>query len=149
MEYKFKSIFDREREYTIDTEEPLNLYNTFALSIKKIDKNDKSFGYDNIDCVLKYSKRGTLDGKTIDLDSTNFDGYSMLLERYKKKSCLSMGEAIELVSEKSTNEYENTTLDIAQTELKLAFEEYVRESGIMDALFKCFLNGVSYGKRKR
>ena len=48
MEYRFKSLFDREKEYVIETEEPLHLYNEFSISIRKVDKESKSFSVDNI-----------------------------------------------------------------------------------------------------
>ena len=60
MIYKFRSFFNRDNDYTIVSDEPLELYNDFSLSIKKIDNENKSYSYDNIDCVLKYGHRGTL-----------------------------------------------------------------------------------------
>ena len=52
MEYRFKSLFDREKEHVIETEEPLHLYNEFSISIRKVDKECKSFSIDNIDLNL-------------------------------------------------------------------------------------------------
>ena len=53
MEYRFKSLFDREKEHVIETDEPLHLYDVFSISIGKVDKKSKSFSVDNINCVLK------------------------------------------------------------------------------------------------
>lgn len=148
MEYRFKSKFDRSKEYIIETNEPLELYDVFALSIKKFDNNDKSFSNDNIDCVLKYSKKGVLDTKTIELDYSNFNGFYMLIETFRHRGCLSMGEPLDMIYEKKVNEYENVNLSNADEELKLAFNDYIEKHNIMDILFKTFLAGVSYGKNK-
>lgn len=148
MEYKFRSIFDRGNDYTIVCNEPLELYNDFSLSIRKIDDENKSYSYDNIDCVLKYGKRGTLGINKYDLDRDNFTGFHKMVETFKRRNCLSMGVPIELIVEKKPYEYEGVTLDNADNELKIAFEKHLKNSGILDSLFHCFLQGVSYGKNK-
>lgn len=148
MEYRFKSLFDRSKEYTIETEEPLHIYDTFSISIKKINNDNKSYSYDNIDCILQYSKRGALGINKIELDNTNFDGFYITVETFKKRGCLSMGEPIELVKEGKMHEFKDTTLENANNELKLAFNEYLESNNIMDILFQCFLHGVAYGKNK-
>ena len=148
MVYNFKSLFNREKEYTIDTEEPLDLYNTFSLSMKKFDAKDKSFAYDNIVCVLKYGKKGVLELQQIELDQTNFSGFYLMVEVFKQRNCLSMGEPLELIKENPFNEFENVNLENAEEELKLEFNKYVENNDIMNTLFKCFLKGVSYGKKK-
>ena len=149
MVYKFRSVFDRNNDYSIICDEPLELYDNFGLSIKKVDDEDKSFSYENIDCILKYSKKGVLGSKQYELDRDNFTGYHKMVETFKnKKLCLSMIEPIELIREGKTYECNNITLDNADTELKLAFEKYVKESGLMNTLFQVFLQGVTYGKRK-
>ena len=148
MEYRFKSLFDREKEYVIETEEPLHLYNEFSISIRKVDKESKSFSADNIDCVLRYSKRGTIGINQIELDSTNYDGFHMMVETLKKRGCISMGEGVELVRETKPYEFKDTNLENANNELKLAFNQYLEENKIMDILFQCFLHGVAYGKNK-
>lgn len=148
MEYRFKSLFDRSKEYTIETEEPLHLYDTFSISIRKIDNDNKSFSYDNIDCILQYSKRGSLDVNKLELDRFNYSGFYMTVEVYKRRSCFSMGEPIELVKEEKPYEFKDTTLENANNELKLAFNEYLESNGIIDILFQCFLHGVAYGKNK-
>lgn len=149
MKYNFKSLFNRERKYIIECDEPLDLYDDFSLSIKKVDKSDKSFSYDNIDCVLKYGKQGTLDYKTIELDRDNFNGYYMLVETYKNRNALSVGEPLEMIKEEVPYEFKDVNLDNATIELKLAFNKYVEDNKLMDALFQCFLHGVAYGKSKR
>lgn len=148
MKYKFKSLFNREKEYTIECDEPLELYNNFALSIKKVDKANKSFSYENIDCVLKYGKRNDIGLKIIELDRYNFSGYLMMLESYKQRNAVSMGEPLEMIKEEVPYEFKDTNLDNANKELKLAFNKYVEENKIMDILFQCFLHGVAYGKNK-
>lgn len=145
MVYKFRSVFDRSKEYTIETNEPLELYNDFSVSIKKVDNEKKTYSYDNIDCVLKYFKRGTLGIKTIELDRDNFSGFYMMVETFKERNCLTMGEALELVTE---HNQEEITIDNADTETRMAFEHYLKNSGIINTLFKCFLNGVQYGNTK-
>jgi hypothetical protein len=149
MKYNFKSLFNRERKYIIECDEPLDLYDDFSLSIKKVDKSDKSFSYDNIDCVLKYGKQGTLDYKTIELDRDNFNGYYMLVETYKNRNALSVGEPLEMIKEEVPYEFKDVNLDNATTELKLAFNKYVEDNKLMDTLFQCFLHGVAYGKSKK
>ena len=148
MEYKFKSLFDREKEHVIETEEPLHLYDVFSISIGKVDKESKSFSVDNINCVLKYGKRGITGINQIELDSTNYDGFHMMVETLKKRGCLSMGEGVELVRETKPYEFKGTNLENANNELKLAFNKYLEENKIMDMLFQCFLHGVTYGKNK-
>lgn len=148
MIYKFRSFFNRDNDYTIVSDEPLELYNDFSLSIKKIDNENKSYSYDNIDCVLKYGHRGTLGIKKYDLDKDNFTGFHKMVETFKRRNCLSMGEAIELIVEKKPYEYEGVKLDNADQELKIAFEKHLKDSGMLDNLFQCFLQGVSYGKNK-
>ena len=135
MEYRFKSLFDREKEHVIETEEPLHLYNEFSISIRKVDKESKSFSVDNINCVLKYGKRGVTGINQIELDSTNYDGFHMMVEMLKKRGCLSMGEGVELVRETKPYEFKDTNLGNANNELKLAFNKYLEENKIMDILF--------------
>ena len=147
MEYRFKSLFDREKEHVIETEEPLHLYNEFWISIRKLDKANKSFSSDNIDCVLKYAKRGTMGINQIELDSTNYNGFHMMVETLKKRGCISMGESVELIRETKPYEFKDTNLENANNELKLAFNNYLEENKIMDMLFQCFLHGVAYGKK--
>lgn len=149
MEYRFKSLFDREKEHVIETEEPLHLYNEFSISIRKVDKENKSFSSDNIDCVLKYAKRGTMGINQIELDSTNYNGFHMMVETLKKRGCISMGEAVELIRETKPYEFKDTNLENANNELKLAFNNYLEENKIMDMLFQCFLHGVAYGKQNK
>ena len=149
MEYRFKSLFDREKEHVIETEEPLHLYNEFSISIRKVDKENKSFSSDNIDCVLKYAKRGTMGINQIELDSTNYNGFHMMVETLKKRGCISMGEAVELIRETKPYEFKDTNLENANNELKLAFNNYLEENKIMDMLFQCFLHGVTYGKQNK
>lgn len=148
MEYKFRSLFNREKEYVIDTENCLEKYDSFALSIGKLDNNNKSFGEDNIDCVLKYGKKGVAEGYSLDLDKNNFDGYHMFVETYKRKGCLKMGEAIELAKNKPAVIDDYVGIDDADENLRLAFDAYLKDSGIMDVLFKCFLGGILYWKNK-
>ena len=148
MEYRFKSLFDREKEHVIKTEEPLHLYNEFSISIRKVDKECKSFSIDNIDCVLRYAKRGIAEMKQIELDSTNYDGFYMMVETLKNRGCVSMGEGIELIRETKPYEFKDTNLENANNELKLAFNNYLEENKIMDMLFQCFLHGVAFGKNK-
>lgn len=149
MNYKFKSIFNRQREYTIETDEPLDLYDTFSLSIKKIDKDNKSFSEENIDCILKYGKSNSLGLQSIELDRYNFSGYLMMVETYKQRNALSMGEGIEIIRENKPYEFDGVNLDNANNELKLAFNKYVEDNKLLDVLFQCFLRGVSYGKLKK
>ena len=148
MKYTFTSIFDKEKVYTIDTEEPLELYHDFALSITKINPDNKSYSYDNIDCVLKCLKQNELGSKIVELDETNFSGFYMMVETFKRRECKRMGEGIEIVQNKPNFEYKDTTLDNADSELRSAFDQYVKDNNIMDVLFQCFLHGVSYGKKK-
>lgn len=148
MKYKFKSLFNREKEYTIETEESLELYDDFALSIKKVDKDSKSFASENIDCVLKYGKHNQLGLKTIELERDNFSGYLMMVETYKQRNAVSMGEPLEMVKDVVPYEFKNVTLNNANNDLKLAFNKYVEDNKLMDVLFQCFLRGVSYGKNK-
>lgn len=146
MKYQFKSLFNREKVYTIDCEEPLDLYDDFSLSIKRVDSDIKSFSADNIDCVLKYCKHGTLDIKRYELDSTNFSGYHLLVENLKRRNCVSLGEGLEIVRN-NKNEFEDVSIDDADSDTVMAFNQFIKDNDIMDALFKCFLNGVSYGKK--
>jgi hypothetical protein len=148
MKYKFKSLFNRDKEYTIETDEPLDLYDDFALSIKKVDKNSKSFSSENIDCVLKYGKHNQLGLKTIELERENFSGYLMMVETYKLRNAVSMGEPLEMVKNEVPYEFKGVTLNNANNELKLAFNKYVEDNKLMDVLFHCFLRGVAYGKNK-
>lgn len=148
MKYKFKSLFNREKEYTIETDEPLDLYDDFALSIKKVDKNSKSFSSENIDCVLKYGKHNQLGLKTIELERDNFSGYLMMVETYKQRNAVSMGEPLEMVKDEVPYEFKGVTLNSANNELKLAFNKYIEDNKLMDVLFQCFLRGVAYGQNK-
>ena len=149
MIYSFKSLFDRERIYTIDTEEPLSQYDDFSLSIKKVDRNDKSYSPDNIDCVLRYAKHGKLGIKTIQLESYNFNSYYSFVEKYKQRNAVSMGEPLELERKKEIYEFDGVTLETANEDIKKAFKKYVENNNIMETLFQCFLSGVSYGKREK
>lgn len=149
MIYKFRSIFDRNNEYIIDSEEPLSLYDDFTLSINKVDSNSKSFAYENIDCELKYVKHGNIEAKYIELDKDNFNGYYMMIENFKHKQCLKMNIPIEIIKEEQTFEYKDVTLLNGDEEMKIAFNKYIQENSIMDMLFQCFLHGVSYGKLKK
>lgn len=146
MEYKFKSLFNKEHEYVIECEEPLELYDNFALSIRKVDKANKSFSDENINCILKYGKRTQLGMKELDLDKYNFSGYFMFVETYKERNAVSMGEPLEMIKEEPKYEFKDVNLNNANNELKLAFNKYVEENKIMDMLFQCFLRGVAYGK---
>lgn len=148
MKYKFKSLFNREKEYTVECDEPLELYDDFALSIKKVDKANKSFSYDNIDCILKYGKHNQLGINKIELDRYNFSGYLMMLESYKQRNAVSMGEPLEMIKETVPYEFKDVNLENANNELKLAFNKYVEDNKLMDVLFQCFLHGVAYGKTK-
>lgn len=148
MVYKFKSLFDREKLHMIITDEPLHLYNNFILSIRKVNDDIKSYSYDNIDCVLKYSNRGTLETKELDLDRENFNGYLMMIEKFKSRNCKSMGEPIEIVNDKVKETYKEITLDKADNETKLAFNKFIDDSNIMELLFKCFMGGIHYEKTK-
>lgn len=148
MKYKFRSVFDRQKEYTIESDEPLDLYNDFSVSITKIDSDLKTYSYDNIDCQLKYMKRGNLGVKYLELDKNNFSGFYMMVETFKQRKCLKMGEPIEIVLPKKEFEYQDTNLDNADAEVKIAFEKYLKENNIMENIFQCFLHGVSYGKKK-
>lgn len=147
MEYKFKSLFNRSNEYTIETDEPLHLYDSFALSIKKVDNDIKSFSYENIVCILKCSKYNELGTKVIELDRYNFSGFYTLVEVYKNRNCLSMGEPLELIKEEIPYEYKETNLNNADTELKADFNRFITENNVMEVLFQCFLKGVSFGKK--
>ena len=149
MKYKFKSLFKRDKEYTIECDEPLELYDNFALSIKKIDNSNKSFSYENIDCVLKYGKRSDIGLKTIELDRYNFSGYLMMLEIYKQRNAVSMGEPLELERKKEVCEFDGVTLDTVNDDIKNAFKKCIGSNNIMETLFQCFLSGVSYGKREK
>ena len=146
MKYKFKSLFKRDKEYTIECDEPLELYDNFALSIKKVDNGNKSFSHENIDCVLKYGKRNDIGLKTIELDRYNFSGYLMMVETYKQRNAVSMGEPLEIIKEEILYEFKHTNLENADKELRLAFNKYIEDNKLMDTLFQCFLRGVSYGK---
>lgn len=146
MVYHFKSLFNRDKEYTIECDEPLDLYNNFSLSIKKVDREDKSFAYENIDCVLKYGKKSEIGLKTIELDRYNFSGYLMMVETYKQRNAVSMGEPLEIIKEEIPYEFKDTTLENANQELKLMFNKYVEDNNLMEILFQCFLRGVAYGK---
>lgn len=148
MKYTFTSIFNKEKVYTINTEEPLELYNDFSLSITKINPDNKSYSYDNIDCVLKCLKHNELCTKIVELDGTNFSGFHMMVETFKRRGCNRMGEGIEMVQNNPNFEYKDTTLDNADSELRYAFDQYVKDNNIMNVLFQCFLHGVSYGKKK-
>lgn len=146
MVYSFKSLFDRERIYTIDTEESLSQYDDFSLSIKKVDKDDKSFSTDNIDCTLRYSKHGKLGIKSIQLEPYNFSSYYAFVEKYKQRNAVSMGEPLELERKKELYEFDGVTLENADKEIKDAFKKYMEGNNIMETLFQCFLFGVSYGR---
>ena len=149
MVYSFKSLFDRERTYTIDTEESLSQYDDFSLSIKKVDKNDKSFSVDNIDCILRYSKHGKLGTKSIQLEPYNFNSYYGFVEKYKQRNAVSMGEPLELERKKEINEFDDVTLENADNEIKTAFKKYIERNNIMENLFQCFLAGVAYGRTNK
>ena len=41
----------------------------------------------------------------------------------------------------------HVNLDDADGNLREAFDRYLKYNGIIDMLFKCFLMGVSYGKK--
>lgn len=145
MIYRFRSIFNRDNEYTIECDEPLELYDDFSLSIKKVDNDNKSFDYTNIDCVLKYAKHGTLGIKQYELEPQNFNGFHMMAETFKHRGCLTMGQPIELIKDKIEDKVTNTTLKNCDEKLRLAFEKYIQESNIMESLFQCFLNGAING----
>lgn len=149
MKYKFRSLFDREKEFTIESDEPLGLYNVFSLSIKKVDKDSKSYSYDNIDCTLQYSKKGDTGIKRIDLDQHNFSGFYMFVETYKKRNAFSIGEPIELSDEDKIYVHDNISLENADDDVKIAFKSFITNNKVVDELFKCFLGGVSYGKTKQ
>lgn len=146
MTYRFKSLFNRDKEYTIECDESLELYDNFSLSMKKVERENKSFAYDNIECVLKYGKKGELGLKTVELDRYNFSGYLMMVETYKQRNAVSMGEPLEMIRDDIPYEFKDTTLETASQELRLAFNKYVEDNGLMNILFQCFLRGVSYGK---
>lgn len=150
MDYTFKSLFNRNKEYRITTDEPLELYDDFSLSIKKIDNGNKSFSDNNIDCILKYMKHNELGTKTIELDQYNFSGYYMFVEKYKQRNAVSMGEPLQIVKDEIPYEYKEAKLSDTKTdeELKIAFNKFIADNNVMDILFQCFLNGVSYGKKK-
>ena len=63
-------------------------------------------------------------------------------------SDMPMELVIELFKEDIKTEYSDITLDNANTEVKLAFSRFIEDNKIMEILFRCFLNGVEYGKKK-
>lgn len=149
MKYNFKSLFDRERTYTIETDEPLSIYDTFALSIKKVDNQCKSFSEDNIDCILKYSLRGKEGTYSIQLEPYNFESYYAFLEKYKSRNAVSMGEPLELDIKRQVEEDDDLSLETADTKTKELFNAFVNDTNVMNTLFKVFLRGVKYGRTNR
>lgn len=148
MQYKFRNLFNREDECTIDCDELLNSYDDFSVSMRKVDINNKSYSYDNIDCTLKCVRHRDKTTKIIELDKDNFDGYLLMLEKYKEKTCLRFGKAFELITENNSLEGLETTFKEDSSELRNAFEDYLTKSGIKEMLFQCFLSGVNYERRK-
>ena len=149
MKYKFRSLFDRDKEFTIESDEPLGLYNVFSLSIKKVDKDSKSYSYDNIDCTLQYSKKGETAIKRIDLDQHNFSGFYMFVETYKKRNAFSIGEPIELAEKDTIYVHDNIALENADDDVKIAFKSFITNNKVVDELFKCFLVAYHMGNLRK
>ena len=144
MKYTFKSIFDPTKEFKIETDIVLTNFNTFNVIISKVDNEKKSYAEDNINCILKYSDCNINKSYEMDLDSSNFDGYYGTLEKFKKRNCLTMGEPIQLCFVGTYKTENKLTINNATLEMKERFQQFITDNKIMETLFNCFLEGISY-----
>lgn len=140
MKYTFNSLFRKENEYVIESDISLEEYDEFSISIRKVDEENKSFSYDNIDCVLKYGHKGKLDIQILELDQSNFDGFYLLVEKFKNRKCYSMGIPISLsISSKNNLINDKETLETIDEGLKKEFENFLKRTDVREALLKLFL----------